>query len=152
MPIPHPTRAIFLAPAVAATMLALVAPAATAKETTSGGGGTTTTTTCSPVSSLKAQGDPSNGELGMATIDVDYSVKPCSSKQVVTVETTVAEYFDPSAVVWDDPAAPESGKFTVYGVKLRTTYVVTVTVLDAATGAVVGSATKSAAATPKGGV
>ena len=109
-------------------------------------------TACSPVSSLRAQGDTSTGETGMASIDVDYSVKPCDSKQEVTVETNVAESFDPTAVVWNDPQAPLSGKFTVYGVKLRTTYKVKVTVRDAGTGVVLGSSSVSASATPKAGV
>jgi hypothetical protein len=64
----------------------------------------------------------------------------------------VAESFDAAAVVWNDPQAPLSGKFTVYGVKLRTTYKVTVTVRDAGTGALVGSASVSASATPRSGV
>ena len=97
--------------------------------------------------SLKAQGDArAGGEPGTATIDVDYSVKPCDSKQVVTVETVVAESYNPDQVVWDDTAAPESGKFTLGGVKLNTTYKVTVLVRDAVTGAMVGSASVSAAA------
>jgi len=81
------------------------------------------------VQSLKAQGDArAGGEPGTATIDVDYSVKPCDSKRVVTVETVVAESYNPDQVVWDDTAAPESGKFTLGGVKLNTTYKVTVLV------------------------
>jgi hypothetical protein len=66
------------------------------------------------------------------------------------VETQVAEYVDPSVVLWDDTAAPMSGKFTLSGVKIRTTCVVTVIVRDPVTGATVGSASKSAAAVPKG--
>jgi hypothetical protein len=99
---------------------------------------------------LKTDSDPRVGETGLATIDVDYSVKPCQSKQVVTVESRLTEYADPSAVLWDDPAAPTSGRFTVAGVKLRTTYAVTVIVRDATTGATVGSATQLTAAVPKG--
>lgn len=147
MPTLVPTRRTLAAIGAATAVLSLAAPVS-AKEVSSGG--TPAPTGCSPVSSLKAQGDARTGETGLATIDVDYSVKPCDSKQVVTVETNVAESFDPTAVVWNDPAATQSGKFTVYGVKVRTTYKVTVTVRDAGTGALVGSASVSAAAVPKG--
>lgn len=135
---------LFAAAASAAALLSLAAPAS-AKEV--GSGGTTTTPTCSPVQSLKAQGDArAGGEPGTATIDVDYSVKPCDSKQAVTVETVVAETWYPDQVVWDDTSAPESGKFTVYGVKVNTLYKVTVLVRDAGSGALVGSASVSAKA------
>src|SRR4051794_36882500 len=139
-------RNLLLATTAAAAVLSFAGPAS-AKEI--GSGGTPTGTACSPVSSLKALGDVRAGESAVASIDVDYAVKPCDSTQVVTVETTVAEYLDPTAVVWDDTAAPENGGVTVFGIKLRTTYLVTVTVRDAVTGALVGSATKSAAAVPK---
>ena len=145
------SRRLFLAvwvPAVAAAAVLSMAGPVAAKEVASGG--TPTTTTCSAVSSLKAQGDARAGESGVATIDVDYSVKPCDSKQTVTVETVVAESFNPAEVVWDDSAAPESGKFTVSGVRLRTTCKVTVIVRDATTGGTVGTASVSAAAVPKG--
>lgn len=135
---------LFVAAASAAAVLSLAAPAS-AKE--GGSGGTTTTPTCSPVQSLRAQGDArAGGEPGTATIDVDYSVKPCDNKQAVTVETLVAETWYPDQVVWDDTAAPESGKFTVYGVNVNTLYKVTVLVRDAGSGALVGSATVSAKA------
>src|SRR4051812_44797400 len=146
---PRPTRSalrtLLFATTAAAAVVSFAGPAS-AKEIV---GGTPAPTTCSPVSSLKATGDVRAGETAFATIDIDYVVKPCDSAQAVAVELTVAEYFDPTAVVWDDTQAPDDGRILV-GVKLRTTYLVTVTVRDAATGAVVGSATKSAAATPKG--
>jgi hypothetical protein len=89
---------------------------------------------CQAVQSLKASGDARVGDLNFASIQVDYSVKPCDSKQVVAVETLMWENFDPSNVVWDDPAAPTSGRFTVTGVKRNTNYRVTVVVRDAANG------------------
>jgi hypothetical protein len=147
MPRSTTTRRLVFAAAAVTAALSLAAPAS-AKEIASGG--TPVSSTCSPVSNLKAQGDARAGETGLATIDVDYDVKPCNSKQAVTVETTVAESFNPSVVVWDDTAAPESGRFTVSGVKLRTTYKVTVIVRDAATGSTLGTASVSAAAVPKG--
>lgn len=101
---------------------------------------------CQAVQSLKATGDARVGDLNLASIQVDYSVKPCDSKQVVTVETLMWESFVPSNVVWDDPAAPLSGRFTVTGVKLNTNYRVTVIVRDAATGAEVSRLSILAAA------
>ena len=122
---------------------------ASAKEIGSGGGGGTATATCSPVSSLTARSDARAGETGLATIDVSYGVKSCT-KAAVTASVTVAEYANPAAVVYDNPTAALNGKFTVFGVKVRTTYKVTVSVYDAATGASVGSSSVYAAAIPKG--
>lgn len=135
-----------LAAAFAATSLLASAPAV-AKEVTSGG--TPTPTTCQPVSGITTRGDARVGETGLASIDVTYSVKPCD-KNPVTVGVTMAEAANPAAVAYDNPASPLSGKFTVFGVRVRVSYVVTVTVRDAATGAVVGSQFAYAGAVPKG--
>ena len=122
---------------------------AQAKEIGSGGG-TGGTTTCSPVSSLTVKSDARVGELGIAAIDVSYGVKPCVKGQLVNVATSVNELATPDVFVWLDLAAPANGKFTVGGVKVRTTYKVTVTVVDATTGAVVGAQSVYTAAIPKG--
>ena len=55
-------------------------------------------------------------------------------------------------VVWDDPAAPLSGKFTVFGIRVGVSYRVTVYVTDAATGALVGQQSIFAGASRKVGV
>ena len=94
-------------------------------------------TGCSPIQSLKISGDPNRADSGLASITVDYQVKPCDSKQVVTLETIVADYYDPTAVLYDDTAAPLSGRFTVFGVTIAKNYRVTLIVRDAATGATV---------------
>ena len=118
---------------LAAGVIVLSAAAATAsaKEIGSGGGGGGGTATCNPVSSLTVKADPRVGELGFANIAVSYSVKPCVNGQIVTVANTVSEYAAPSVVVYSDPAAPLNGKFAVNGVRVRTTYKVTIDVLDA---------------------
>lgn len=138
---------------VGAAALALTAGVASAKEITSGGGGGGGggggTTTCVPVTSLTAKGDPKVGELGFASIDVSYSVKPCDADPVI-VHTSVAAWADPTQVVYDNPTALENGKFTVNGVKVRTTYKVTVAVTDAVTGAAEGTSSVFVAAIPKG--
>lgn len=121
-----------------------------AKEIGSGGGGGGGTATCSPISSLTVKSDARVGELGIAAIDVSYGVKPCVQGQVVNVATSVNELSTPDVFVWLDLAAPLNGKFTVGGVKVRTTYKVTVTVVDATTGAVVGAQSVYTAAIPKG--
>ncbi len=140
------------AAALAAGVLVVAAAAATAsaKEIGSGTGGGATTPTCNPVSSLTVKADPRVGELGFASIAVSYSVKPCVNGQIVTVANTVAEYLDSTVVVYSDPAAPLNGKFTANGVRVRTTYKVTIDVLDASTGQLVGTLSAFTAAIPKG--
>jgi len=129
---------------------ALAGPAS-AKEITSGGGGGGTVT-CSPISSLSAKGDARVGETGLASVDVNYSVKPCVDGQAVTVRVLMTESANPSVVVWDDAAAPQSGRFTVLGIRVGVSYRVTVSVTDAATGAVVGLQSIFAGAARKVGV
>ena len=97
----------------------------------------TTTLSCNPIQSEKISGDTNKGETGLASITVDYQVKTCDSKQSFTLETVLADYYDPSVVLWDDPAAPLSGDFTVYGVQIAKNYKVTLIVRDARTGATV---------------
>lgn len=137
----------------AGILVGTFAGAASAKEIGSGGAtGGTTTTTCNPVTSLGYKGDATTSDTGFATITVNYGVKPCVKGQTVVVDTKVYESANPSVVVYDNPAAPLSGKFTVGGVKVSFSYKVTVTVTDANTGAVVGSQTIFAAAVRKTGV
>ena len=148
----HPRLGRRLGVGIAAGLLAVGLGVATvqAKEIGSGGGGGGTVTTCSPVSSLSVKSDARVGELGFAAIDVSYGVKPCVAGQAVTVTTSVNEYSTPGVYAWLQLGAPLNGKFTVNGVKVRTTYQVTVTVVDAVTGAVVGSQSAYTAAIPKG--
>ncbi len=134
--------------ALALLVLGAFSPAAGAKEIGSGGG-TVTTTACNPVSSLSYRGDARVGETGLASIDVDYVVKSCT-KAAVTASVTMYEYLAPANVVWDQANAPLSGRFTVFGVKTRTSYLVRVDVFDAATGTKVGTRSITAAAIPKG--
>lgn len=125
---------------------------ASAKEAASGGaaGGGGTTAACNPVTSLTAKGDPRVGETGLASIAVSYGVKPCSNGQSVVVDAQVYRLADPSDVVYDNPNAPLNGKFTAFGIAIRTSYIVKITVTDAASGAVVGSLSTYSAAVPKG--
>ena len=141
-------RRLGLAAALALILLGSVSTVAGAKEVGSGSGATTTTV-CNPVSSLSYRGDARVGETGLASIDVDYVVKSCT-KAAVTASVTVRELLVPSNVVWDQANAPLSGRFTVFGVKVRTSYLVRVDVLDAATGTLVGTRSITAAAIPKG--
>ena len=146
----RPTRRLVGAMLGAGLMAISFAGAASAKEIGSGGGTATGGTgVCSPISNLSAKADPRVGELGFASIDVRYGVKPCDAG-AVTVTTNVAEWLTPASVVWNDTAAPLNGKFTVNGIRVRTTYTVTVTVRSAADGSVVGTSTIFTAAIPKG--
>ena len=134
---------------IGAAILAAAVPAAVfAKEITSGG--TTASTACQPVTSLTYKGDARVGETGLASIAISYGVKPCTNGQAVTVAVEVYEYANPAAVAYADNKAPQSGKFTVFGVKVRTSYVAKVSVFDASTGNLVGSMSIFAAAVPKG--
>jgi hypothetical protein len=135
------SRGVLVAAGSVATLLLLAGPVSA-----KGGG---TPTTCSPVSSLKAIGDPNDGDANLPTIDVSYSVKPCDSKQSITVETTAYETFVPTNVIYDNTEAPTSGDFLLV-VKLNTSYRVAVIVRDATTGAVLGSETVGASAASKG--
>ncbi|MEY2665813.1 MAG: hypothetical protein RLZZ480_918 [Candidatus Parcubacteria bacterium] len=129
--------------------LLLMAVPAFAKEITSGGGGGGVTTTCNPVSSLTYKGDARVGETGLAGIKVSYTVKPCIKNQAVRVGVEVYE----SATglrIYEDTDALLSNTFDVFGVKVRTSYTVKVTVYDRLTGEVVGTRSIFAAAIPKG--
>lgn len=102
-------------------------------------GTVTASTACSPVRSLGYKGDATTSDTGLATIAVDYSVKPCTAEAVV-VETTVFETANPSVVMYLDPAAPLASRFTVTAVKVNFSYSARVTVRSASTGTVLGSA------------
>lgn len=135
--------------AVIGVALAAAVPAtAFAKEIGSGGTTTGGTTTCSPITSLSVRADAKTSDLRVGTVQVSYGVKACTNGQALTVRTTVAEYLDPSVVVYDNPAAPLDGKFTV-GVNIRVTYVITIAAYDSVTGALAGSQKAYAAAVPK---
>ena len=134
--------------AVVFSALLLMAVPAFAKEITSGGGGGTTTT-CNPVSSLTYKGDARVGETGLAGIKVSYTVKPCLKDQVVRVGVEVYESAT-GVRIYEDTDALLSNTFDVFGVKVRTSYTVKVTVYDQLTGGVVGTRSIFAAAIPKG--
>jgi len=136
---------------VAATAALIILAGATgvsAKEITSGGT-PAGTTACAPVSSLSYRGDARVGETGLASIDVSYSTKQCD--KTVTQRVAVQMFENATGdVVYDNADAAASSKFTVFGVKVRTSYIVRVSVYNAATGALIGSQTIFAAAIPKG--
>ena len=137
--------------ALLGTAIAAAAPAVVyAKEAGSGGGVGGGATACSPISSLSVRSDATTSDTGTGSIQVSYGVKACTNGQSLSVSTNVAEYLSPSTVVYDNPAAPLNGKFTVVGVRTRVTYVVTITAYDQRTGAVAGSQKAYTAAIPKG--
>jgi len=146
-PRPRRHRAAVVA-LTAGLLVATAAGTASAKEI--GSGGTPTPTTCNPVSSLSYKGDATTSDTGAASIAVSYSVKPCIQNQSVTVDTRLYLNADPSQVSYDNPAAPLSGKFTVFGITANTSYIVKVSVYDAATGELAGSKSIFAAAVYKG--
>lgn len=136
----------FTALLIGTTVLAgAVAAPACAKEVTSGG---TTTAVCNPVDRLDYKGDATTGDTAQATVQFGYVVKPCT-KDAVRVAVTMFQSSVPSNVLFSDPAAAMSGRFTV-GVIARTSYQVRVDVYNAATGALQGTKTIYAAAVPKG--
>lgn len=115
-----------------------------------GGGGGGTPTVCNPVSSLSVRADATTSDTSVGSIQASYSVKPCTNGQVLTVDTHVNQYDDPSVVVYDDPAAVLSGKFAVFGIRSRVLYTVSVTAYDAATGVQAGRLATVVAAIPNG--
>lgn len=141
--------AFLSAGAAALALTAGVAGAAEIGTGGGGGGGGGGTAVCNPVTSLTAKGDPKVGELGFAAADVTYAVKPCDADPVI-VHVTVAEWADATQVVYDNPDAVLNGKFRVNGIKIRTTYKVSVEVTDAITGVREGLGTTFVAAVPKG--
>lgn len=104
---------------------------------------------CSPVKSLSYKGDARVGETGLAAIDVSYSTAPCDKTVLTRVEVVMFQSAT-GEVVYSDTDALASNKFTVFGVKVRTSYQVKVSVVNTATGEVTGSQTIFAAAIPKG--
>jgi hypothetical protein len=93
------------------------------------------------VKSFKHDSVTGVGDTGLSSVSADYSMRPCDSKQAIAVEVKVAEEFNPANVLYDDTAAPESGKVTISGIQLETWYRITITARDAVTGTTVGTAT-----------
>ncbi len=139
------SRRIFSAALLGTALLAAAVPAASfAKEAPTVPGAV-----CSPIKSLSVKADAKVGETGLASVFVSYGVKSCTASQAITTNVTVAEYLNPSAVIYDWQDAPATGKFTAFGVRVRVTYKVTVTVIDTATGAIAGAQSAFVAAVPK---
>ncbi len=140
--------------AVAAVLFALSAIGLTsAKEITSGGGTATGGgTVCSPVKSLSYKGDARVGELGFASIDINYSVSPCDKTVPVRVVVSLTQNIAGAEPTYLDMNAPLSGNITVNGVLVGKSYIAKVQVLNAQTGAVLGSSQIFAAAVRKTGV
>ena len=82
------SRRLLAISAGAVAVLALAGPAS-AKEAagtvTFSPPPTTNTASCNPIQSLKIDSDTNHAESGLASITVDYQVKPCDSKQSVTL-------------------------------------------------------------------
>ncbi len=143
------TRLRRLSAAVLGAGLLVGAFAGTASAKTVTGNAGSVTTTCDPVTGLSYKGDFPAGETGQAVITVTYSVKACDKAPVV-VDTRLYLTAAPSAVAYDNAAAPLSGKFAVAGVQPNTSYIAKVSVYNAATGTLVGSKSIYAAAKYKG--
>lgn len=142
-------RRAFTAAAVSGLVLGAAAGAAQAKEVGSGGTPAPAPSACNPVASIGYKGDATTSDTGAATVQVDYVVKPCVKGQVVTVDAQVYLTADPASVAYDDPAAPQSGRFTA-GVTANKSYIAKITVTDAATGLVAGTKQIYVAAVYKG--
>lgn len=122
-----------------------------AKEITSGGGGGGGgAVVCSAVKSLTAKGDARVGETGLASIDLNWSVKPCNPGQAVRVVATITNRTS-KEVVYLDVDAALSSKVTVF-VASRQVYNCAISIVDAVTGLVLETKTVSVSTIPKGGV
>ena len=148
-------KKIALALAAAATAAVLLVPAAFAKEIGSGGAPAPapapapSTAPCAAVDSIALTGKKSGADAFRFEITGGYQVSSCSSQsETVTIHVTWREYF--SGVVayeYDDqtvtllPGKNVRGALALYGLPGRATYGATITVTDAATGAVLVSRT-----------
>jgi hypothetical protein len=137
-------RVLAVTVGVAAAAISLAGPAS-AKEKAAGSVVTFSSPVPAPTSgcavkSFKHSSVTGVGDTGLSSVSADYAMRPCDSKQAITVEVSVAEEFDRANVLYDDPSAPESGQVNVLGIQLDTWYRITITARDSATGATVGSA------------
>ena len=135
---------------ILSALLLVAGGIADAKEIGSGAGGGVGTVVCNPVSSLTAKGDPRVGETGLASVQIGWGVKPCNANQAIVVTLTVRSW-NTGATVYSDTNAAANSKITLY-VPSRQLYYCTITVVDAFTGATLGTSTVSASTVPKGGV
>jgi hypothetical protein len=147
-------RSLVITGCVAAT-LSLAGPAS-AKEinntVVSIAPGVVTSDPCQ-VKSFKTSSVTGVGDTGLSSISADYQVAVCDSKSnPLAVDVLVFESWDPSIVMRDEPNAPLSDKFTILGVKVGTSYTITLTVRDAVTGATLATASRSAKASYPTGV
>jgi hypothetical protein len=138
-------RILAVSVGVAAATISLAGPAS-AKEKAANSIVTFSSSVPAPTSgcavkSFKHDSVTGVGDTGLSSVSADYSMRPCDSKQAIAVEVKVAEEFNPANVLYDDTAAPESGKVTISGIQLETWYRITITARDAVTGATVGTAT-----------
>ncbi len=93
------------------------------------------------------RGDVRDGETGLATMNMTWSVKPCDTRAIRVVVEMKASIS--GEVMYLDENAPLSGSVLVSGIKIRTAYTEMVTVYDAVTGEVIGWKSTAAAANPK---
>jgi hypothetical protein len=121
-----------------------------AKETASGGTVVPVAPACSPVSSLSGRGDARVSETGLASVLVNWAVRPCDRNQSVRVSYTVLNYTT-RAMVYTDSNAALNGRVEVL-LPSRQLYQGIVTVFDATTGAVLGTQSVVVSTIPKGGV
>ena len=150
----HPRHRRSIGPKLAAVAVAVLALVGVTSEAALAKGGTeaeapAAPVACSPVSSLGYKGDARAGETGIATITVTYGVKPCD-KRPVRVDARVRLNAAPATEVYANADAPLSGKFTVAGVRVNTSYIATISVFEAQAGPLVGSKSTFPAATTKG--
>ena len=132
--------------------IALAPVASFAREIGSGGTGATgggTTTTCTYVQSLTAKGDYRAGETGLSTVDVSYSVKQCDKAVTLRVMTQVLKW-STGEVLYENPDAVLSGKYTYAARGLYGLYTARITVFDAATGEELEVKSQTVSVVPKG--
>lgn len=134
-----------LATGIISAILFTASSLAFAKELASGGVITPAATACDPVKSITYKGDATTGETGLASITVNYSVSPCDKTVPVRIGVTMVETASGVAFYTNNDSLL-SDKFTMFGVKPNTSYVVTVTVYNTTTGEVLKTSSIFAAA------
>ena len=136
---------------MAAVLVMGAAQGGFAKEVTSGGTGVVGAgTACSPIAGITAKGDARVGETGIASVQFGWSVSPCQKDQAVVVVASITDWQNRQVMYTDIDAGLKSK--LVVAVPARRSYACTITVFDAATGAVLGTSTVYASTVPKAGV
>lgn len=113
-----------------------------------GSGGAPSPVACSPINSLAVKGDARVSDSAASSIQAGWTVKPCTNGQDVQVFLEIVDW-NTKATIYTDTNVSANGKLTL-GVERWHSYQVKITVIDTATGMVIGATSAFASTIPKG--